>query len=219
MKGVILSLPVRSHQRRPRREFSSDVFIKKHLATVLFIIAFTAGVVWGAVVSVTADEAFLMDMDFLFTTNLNSRLSMGMLSSFGAHFASNFIFIAATAFCGLSPWGVGVLPFVLAFKGFGTGLSAAYLISTYGLKGLGFYIVVVLPGAFIFSLALTFMCSESASMSLHLAGNIFSKSENPSPQWLRVKKYLFRCVYFLFVSAVGALCDMFFWSFVSPLFF
>ena len=219
MKGVILSLPVRTHRRKPERDFSPGVFLKKHLSTILFTLVFAAGVVWGAVVSVKSDEAFLLDMDFLFTTNLSSRLSMGMLSSFGAHFASNFIFIFAATLCGLSPWGMGVLPFVLAFKGFGTGLSAAYLISHYGLKGLGFYIVVVLPGAFIFSLALTFMCSESSFMSVRIARCIFLKSENPVPLWLRVKKYLFRCIYFLFVSAIGALCDMFFWSFVSTLFF
>ncbi len=219
MKGVILSLPVRHHRRRHQRDFSLDVFLKKHLSTILFTLVFSAGIVWGAVVSVKADEAFLLDMDFLFTTNLQSRLSMGMLSSFAAHFASNFIFIIAATLCGLSPWGMGVLPFVLAFKGFGTGLSAAYLISAYGLKGLGFYIVVVLPGAFVFSLALTFMCSESSLMSVQIARCVFSKSENPVPLWLRVKKYLFRCVYFLFVSAIGALCDMFFWSFVSTLFF
>lgn len=219
MKGVILSLPVRSLPKRGKRDFSLSIFLKRNISAILFTLCFTVGVVWGAVVSVKADEAFLLDMDFLFTTNLESRLSLGMLSSFAAHFASNFIFIVAAALCGLSPWGVGVLPLVLAFKGFGTGLSAAYLISTYGLKGLGFYIVVVLPGAFVFSLALTFMCAESGNMSIYIARHIFSKSESPVPIRLSVKKYLFRCVYFLFVSAVGALCDMVFWSFVSKLFF
>jgi len=112
-----------------------------------------------------------------------------------------------------------VLPFILAFKGFGTGLSAAYLISVYGLKGLGFYVVVVLPGAFIFSMALLFMCSECCSMSVKLARHIFSKNQSTLPIFISVKNYLFRCAYFLFVSAVGALCDMLFWSFVSKLFF
>ena len=56
-------------------------------------------------------------------------------------------------------------------------------------------------------------------MSVYIARFVFSKSENPMPLWPRVKKYLFRCVYFLFLSAIGAVCDMFFWSFVSTLFF
>ncbi len=219
MKGVVLSLPVRSRHKSIRSDFSLNVFLKKNLTTILFTLAFTTGVVWGALVSVKADEQFLGKMDFLFTTNLNSRLSMGALSSFAAHFASNFIFFAACALCGLAPWGVGVLPFVLAFKGFGTGLSAVYLISTYGLKGLGFYIVVVLPGAFIFSLALTFMCSECSLMSVRLARCVFSNTEGAKPFLPVVQKYLFRCVRFLFISALGALCDMFFWSFVSKLFF
>ncbi len=219
MKGVILSLPARNKSRRVHRGFSFDVFIKRYLCTIIFTLFFTSGLVWGVVVSVKADESFLLDMDFLFTTNLQSRLSLGMLSSFAAHFASNFIFVAAALLCGLAPWGVGVLPFVLAFKGFGTGLSAAYLISTYGLKGLGFYITVVLPGAFIFSVALLFMCSECSTMSLRIARLIFFKYEDSVPVFLSVKKYFFRCAYFLFISAIGAVCDMLFWSFVSGLFF
>lgn len=219
MKGVVLSLPVRSRHKSIKRDFSLNVFLKRNLATILFALAFAAGVVWGALVSVKADEQFLGKMDFLFTTNLNSRLSMGAFSSFAAHFASNFIFFAACVLCGLSPWGVVALPFVLAFKGFGTGLSAVYLISTYGLKGLGFYIVVVLPGAFIFSLALTLMCSECSLMSVRLAHCVFSNVDGAKPFWPVVKKYLFCCVRFLCVAAVGALCDMFLWSFVSKLFF
>lgn len=220
MKGVILSLPVRSKPKKARRDFSPQVFVKRYLSTVIFTLFFTAGVVWGAVTSLKSSEDFLLDMDFLFTTNLESRLSASLLSSFMAHFASNFIFFAVTALCGLSPWGVGVLPFIVAFKGFGTGLSAAYLMSTYGLKGLGFYVVVVLPGTFIFSLCLLTMCGECSKMSLRLAKNIFlGKNEGTLPLSAYVKRYLFRCAYFLLCSAVGAVCDMIFWSFVSTLFF
>lgn len=219
MKGVILSLPARSKPKRAKRDFSLDVFVKRYLSTVIFTLFFTAGVVWGAVVSLKADEDFLLKMDFLFTTNLSSRLSQGMLSSFTAHFASNFIFFLAAVLCGLSPWGIGAIPFVLGFKGFGTGLSAAYLISAYGLKGLGFYLVVVLPGTFVFSLALLFMCTECSRMSLHIARCVFAKDESTVPIRLSVRNHLFRCIYFLFLSAVGALCDMVFWSFVSGLFF
>ncbi len=219
MKGVILSIPVRSRPQKPRRSMSLEVFVKRYLSTVIFTLFFTAGVVWGAVVSLKAEVEFLADMDFLFTTNLQSRLSQGMLSCFAAHFASNFIFFTAAALCGLSPWGVGVLPFIVAFKGFGTGLSAAYLISIYGLKGLGFYIVVVLPGTFIFSLALLFMSAHCTTMSLRLARFVFVKAEGAVPVTVYVKNYLFRCSYFLLVSAAGAICDMLFWSFVSGLFF
>ena len=67
---------------------------------------------------------------------------------FVACFASDFIFLAVVFLLGLAPWGIPFLPFVSAFKGFGTGLTAAYLIITYSLKGAGFYLLVVLPGTF-----------------------------------------------------------------------
>lgn len=219
MKGVILSLPARNKQKSSSRDFSAEAFVKKNLSSILFTLCYTVGVVWGACISVGAEDEFLSRMDFLFTTNLDTRLSMGMFSCFAAHFASNFIFFAAAVLCGLSIWGVGVLPFVVAFKGFGTGLTAGYLISAYGLKGIGFYIAVVLPGAFVFSLALVFMSSDCSLMSIRLARSLFSKNRSTVPVFMYLKGYFFRCTWFLFLSALGALCDMVFWSFVSRLFF
>lgn len=209
MKGVILSLPARGRSKREYKDY------KRHISTIVFTLFFAAGVILGAFASFSASEDFLLDMDFLFTTNLQSRLNAGVIASFGAHFASNFIFFAAALLCGLSPWGVGVLPFILAFKGVGTGISAAYLISTYGIKGLGFYLVVVLPGAFVFSLALLFMCCECSKMSLRFARFVFVGGEGN----FYIRSYLIKCTYYLVLSALGALCDMFFWSFVSGLFF
>lgn len=219
MKGVILSLPARNRKNRASVNFTPEIFVRRYLGTVVFTLFFTAGVIWGAFTSLKSDPEFLLDMDFLFTTNLNPRLDEGLLGSFMAHFASNFIFFTAVFLCGLSPWGIGVLPLTVTFKGFGTGLSAAYLMSTYGLKGLGFYIVVVLPGTFVFSLVLIFMCSESSRASLRIARCIFSKVQSNVPVAGYVKSYLMRCVYYLLMAAVGAVCDMFFWSFVSRLFF
>lgn len=219
MKGVILSLPRKGKAPRRRVEFSASVLLRQNLPQLVFLLFFATGVLWGAMVSVNADKDFLKDMDFLFTTNLDSRLSLGLLGSFAAHFASDFIFVAVAVLCGLSPWGIGVLPFVFAFKGFGTGLSAAYLISTYGLKGLGFYLVVVLPGTFVFSVCLLFLCTEGARMSLHFAYAVFGKGDLTPTINIRVRKFLSRCAYFLFLSAVAAVCDMLLWGFASKLFF
>lgn len=217
MKGVILSLPVRNKSKHRFSDFSLGTFLRKNSASLLFTLFFTFGVVWGACTALKAEDEFVSRMDFLFTTNLSSRLSMGMFSSFTAHFASNFLFFTAAVLCGLSVWGAGALPLVTAFKGFGTGLSGAYLISAYGLKGIGFYIFVVLPGTFVFSLALIFLCSESTLMSLQIAKSVFTK--NHSTASIHIKTYLLRCLWFLFLSVAGALCDMFFWSFVSKMFF
>lgn len=219
MKGVILSLPARNRKSTSFGNLTPELFVRRYLGMVIFILFFTAGVIWGALTSLKSDPEFMLDMDFLFTTNLNTRLNEGLLGSFMAHFASNFIFFIAVLLCGLSPWGIGVMPVMVAFKGFGTGLSAAYLMGTYGLKGLGFYLVVVLPGTFIFSLILIFMCCESARTSLRIARSVFSKSQSGVPIAGYVKSYLMKCAYYLLMAGAGAVCDMFFWSFVSKLFF
>lgn len=217
MKGVILSLPSKS--RASRSVGSVAGFIKQNFSLLVFAFCFTIGVVCGAAAFSRADVSFLEDMDLLFATNLHSRLSQGMLSSFVAHFASDFIFFAAVALCGFSPWGVGALPFIYGFKGFGTGLSAAFLISTYGFKGFGFYLSVILPGAFLFSLCLLFMCTECSKLSLRIAKLVFGTGDERAFSAEYVRKQLVSLLRFLLLTALSALCDMLLWSFVAKLFF
>jgi hypothetical protein len=91
---------------------------------------------------ITAAIALIVDIVvvvvLLFTTNLDARLGQNAVSTFCACFASDFIFLTVVFLLGLAPWGIPFLPFISAFKGFGTGLTAAYLIITYSLKGAGF---------------------------------------------------------------------------------
>lgn len=219
MKGVILSIPTRSKSKPSSGRISLDVFVKRYLFSVIFILCFALGIIRGAFASADAQAQLLEDMDFLFNANLQSRLSAGLLSSFAAHFASNFIFFSATVLSALSPWGAVALPCVAAFKGFGTGVFAAYLISSFGIKGVGFYLAVVMPGTFIFTMVLLFLSSESCRVSLKIARCIFGKTNLPAPLGGYVKSYLFRCVYYLLISALAAVCDMLLWSFAAKLFF
>lgn len=219
MKGVVLSLPVRNRAKRKHSLSSYLSFLRFNFPALAFVALFAAGIVGGVLVFSGCDSGFLEDLDFLFLTNIESSRGEGMLSSFVSHFAANFLFVAAAVLCGLSPWGVGLIPVCFAFKGFGTGISAAYLISTYGFKGFGFYLAVVLPGAFVFSISLLYLCIESSSLSLKISKAVFLSHKEGECLNPYLRNYLGKCVISLFVSALSAVCDMLLWQFVADLFF
>lgn len=222
MRGFVFSFSRR--RRRVPSHSSKGIssiprIVHRNMAVILFTFMFAGGMLMGSLSARNADSSFLAKMDFLFTTNLSVRLSQPVFSTFAASFASNFLFLFFVFLCGLAPWGMIAISAAPAFKGFGTGLSAGYLFITYGFKGVGFYLLVILGGTFIFSFALIMQCVQAHSMSCTIAKAVFSSSEGASVVPHYVRGYLMRSLYLLILTAASALADMMLWTAFSGLFF
>lgn len=222
MRGFVFTLkPVRRKaQRNFIRGFSDVSSVLRRYGTVIyFTFIFALGTLAGSIYAGRAGESFLQKLDFLFTTNLEERLNQPIFSTFSASFASDFIFLLFVFLCALAPWGALVLFIAPAFKGFGTGLSAGYLFITYGFKGIGFYLLVILGGTFLFSFALIIQCVQSHFLSCKIAKSVFkgADSEYPLPFFLR--NFLFRSLYSLVLTAAAAILDMLLWTAFSGMFF
>ena len=164
MKGIVLSLGL---PRKKRRLPDLKTIIRRHGTTLLFAALILIGLVLGAVYSKSADKNTLRSLDFLFTTNLESRLSQGAFGTFCACFASDFIFLLAVYLLGIAAWGIPFIAALLCFKGFGTGVTAGWLCVSHGLSGAGFYLLVLLPGTFIFCAALIGFAVRAFAFSKH----------------------------------------------------
>lgn len=221
MKGFVFSFT-----RRKKKPRSSGVrhftdlrgFFKRYGAGIFYTVVFTLGLLFGTVIAGRADSSLLKGLDFLFTTNLEARLNQPMYMTFVSSFASDFLFLLFVFLCGISTWSMALSWVAPAFKGFGTGLSAGYLFITFGFRGVGFYLLVILLGTFLFSFALIIECVSAHYMSMRIAKRVFSSSDN-APVLVFVKSYLLQSLYMLLITAVSALVDMLFWSLFSGLFF
>ena len=222
MKGLILSLPVRNKKSiTVKKEYKEDFRrdLRRYIPFIMLILSFTAGVVLGALAFKTEDKKFLNGMDFLFAANLKSGENLSFAGSFAAFFSSDFLFLSAVILLGLSPWGCGVIPFVYGFKGFGTGFMGAYLISSMGLKGFGFYVTVILPGAFMFSLCLLFFSVKAMGLSFRLGSALFFAKTGESALSAFVRRFLKISGKYLVLTALCAVCDVFFRCFVAEIWF
>ncbi len=186
MKSLVFSFKKTELGRRGIRRITlSDFhyFFKRYGIRVMFTAALLIGLAGGSVYAQNSGETLLNSLDFLFTTNLDARLAQNAAGTFCACFASDFIFLFSVFLLGLTPWGVFVMPFVVLFKGFGTGLTAGYLFAVQQLGGVGFYLLVLLPGTFLFCIALVMFSSNSFMFSKDMF--IYTFGKYPPKQSMR----------------------------------
>ena len=97
MKGIVLSFPGLDRSKtsgRPRLSYFK-YYIKRYGVRTAFVLALLTGLALGAVYAADSDIEMLKSLDFLFTTNLEARMSNGFMNTFCACFASDFVFLFA----------------------------------------------------------------------------------------------------------------------------
>lgn len=179
MKGIVFSFKkTDAGAGSIRRIKISDVryFFKRYGVKVMFFSLILIGLAAGSVYAQNADSEMLASLDFLFTTNLKSRMTQNFVGTFCACFASDFIFLFAVYLFGMSPWGIPAMSFAALFKGFGTGITAGYLFITNQLSGVGFYLLILLPGTFLFCIALVLFSTSAFYFSKRMFFATVSKT-------------------------------------------
>lgn len=215
MKGIVFSL---SRPRRKKRSFGKFRFpdfsylFKRYGVTLVFVLLILLGMVLGAMYAKSAESQTLKSLDFLFTTNLDARLSHSALGTFCACFASDFIFLISVYLLGTAPWGLPFELFVVMFKGFGIGITAAYLFISHGLGGVGFYLLVLLPGTFLFCIALALFSTSAFDFSKRMFMLVISKNPPQNPAREGLIKLSSRFLTALIITFAAALLDTLLWS-------
>lgn len=203
MKKIIFSAPFR---RRERRRLPN---IRKNILFMIFMLMLFGGITAGALGGRSADTKLMEKLDIIFLTNFKIRCSQGVIDAFVASFASAFIFILLIFLMGLSLWGwivTAVIPFI---KGYGYGLATGYLYSIYGLSGILYNLLIILPGAFLCSAVIAAAAQESFRSSFKLI-SIFRKSAVSDDPHIQMKKYLLSMLWLLFLAALSSALDMLF---------
>ncbi len=220
MRGFVLRFPA-IRRRKKYGEKSSNVrgFFSRYGVVLLYIFSFGIGMVFGVVKAGNASGELLKSMDFLFTTNLSARLTHPMYMTFASSFASNFLFLFLTFLSGLTAWGFILIFGIPMFKGFGTGLSAGFLVINFGFRGVGFYILVMLLGLFVFSFALIVECTQAHVLSRRIIKLLIFPKEIKEPVMVYVRDFLIRSLYVLIMGAIASCVDMLLWSFFAKVFF
>ena len=172
---------------------------------------FLLGLIVGAASSKSFDKDTFDKLDLLFITNIDARLDMSVFDIFVACFVSYFLFTLCAFSAAFSAWGFAAIPLLAAVKGFTVGLSSAFIFSLYKLSGIGFYILVILPGTVLFLFALIRYSAFGFRMSLrYMRLSMFGCDREPEIR-SHIKRFLKRSLTAFLSSGVCAVVDMVLW--------
>lgn len=173
--------------------------------TALLIMA--SGVVCGVLQGRKADALLLQRLDLLLCTNYELRHSQWWPDAFTASFASSALLLLIVLLLGLSVWG-GLLAVAAAFfKAYGYGLAAGYLYAAYGMSGIGYNLLVLLPGALasMAALAQAALCAFRCSLGLLRSLGKAPLRDDPRAA---VHSFLLQMLWQMLICALAAAADL-----------
>lgn len=215
MKGFVLTF--RNKQKAIRlpamkqRSYDLKELIKSYGIQSAFIAAFLIGLIVGAATGRGVRQEVFEKLDLLFITNIDARMEMGVFDIFISCFVSYFLFIFCVFLSALSVWGFTTVPLLSAVKGFTVGMSSAFIFSQYQLSGIGFYILVILPGTVLFLFTLIRYATQGFRMSLRfLRLSMFGSEKEPELR-IQLKLFIKHTMFALLSVGACAVTDMILW--------
>ena len=145
---------------------------------------------------------------------LNSGFVLAALNSF----LGQLPFAAAVFLSGTCMVGAVLVPSVLAIRGAVYGMTFAYAYFTYGLMGIVFSLLILIPAAVIASVGIILSSREAIGFSLSLARLAFPETKKPRIEEdfkLYCMRQLFVLIFFVTSAVVQALMSVSFISFFN----
>lgn len=192
-------------------------FIVDNKFAASLILTMIISMIFGAVCVNYVDLSTVKKLDILFLSDFDSRSNQGELYTFVSSFTCLFLFWLMLITSALSALGVIIVPGILIFRSWGLGLTSGYLYLIYGLKGVAFYILVLLPGIFISSIAFICMSVTSAKFSIRVLKKFLPHASEGS-LWNEMLLYIKKSGYILAIFMISSVIDMFFMKVFSNLF-
>lgn len=151
-------------------------------------------------------------------TELYKELNSGFLLSALNSFLGQLPYFAAIFLSGTCMVGAVLVPSVAAVRGAEYGMVMAYAYFAYGLTGIVFSLLILIPSAIIAAIAVILSSREALGFSLSLARLAFPETKKPRIEQdfkLYCMRQLFVIVFFVTSAVVQALMSVSFISFFN----
>lgn len=184
---------------------------RKNLPFLALFLLFLTGMVYG-VLMLRGGSLFELlhsySVNYLATIRENT-----LFQNFFSLFSSAFFYLLGAYLLGFSAIGQPFILLLPFFRGLGLGAFMGYFYVTYGLRGIGCCLLVVLPAALVALLALIIGCRESLRLSILLFSGFRSgKSASLGRNTLKLYhlKFLILIVFALISAILGTVCILLF---------
>ena len=180
----------------------------KNYVFIVLIVLFVIGMVYGTLIVKSKSYILLEKLTIITNDYVSIHANQPLINTFANTFFSIAIFILVPYLLGYSS--IGQLPTLLIplFKGLGLGSAMGQLYASYGLKGIGYSALIIIPQTVISLFAIIVACRESIKLS-NLLFYTFASKQGKDINLNTIKlyniKFLILCVIALVASIVSAL--------------
>ena len=132
---------------------------------IIICLAFFAGAMIIGAGFIKSITIFNTEICNIISNFLNIRQELSILSLFFNSILINYCCLLILILFGMSCIGIPFGILIVMLKGFGMGILSGLLFSAYKISGIGYYLLIILPGGIIANSALIFMASSSCFFS------------------------------------------------------
>jgi len=193
------------------KEFNVDVIvrdikfsIKKNYKVTFLVAVFIISMIIGAAAVKTTNGELIKR---IVTVYQSKRTNQSFLQTAVSGLLSALPLFLIVFFSGFYPLGAPVIVLAPVYKGLGTGLTMGYLYSQWGLKGVVYSFILIVPTTLIYMISMVFSCKEA----LRLSGTIL-RELTPKARMDKmvddVKLYLKRFFAFFIIILLSCLVDL-----------
>ncbi|MGI6772816.1 MAG: stage II sporulation protein M [Acutalibacteraceae bacterium] len=179
--------------------------MKDYYRLVLLISLFIAGMLIGALTFKNSGSNISTLLTDMVIKQSAERTSQAAIVTFINSLLVNAAFVGIAFTMGMCCIGtpfIGLLPLI---KGLGLGMVAGYFYNN-DVAGILYYLLIILPGAVISTVALIISCGESIRMSGEML-KVVSSKKSASPDG--IKTYMSRYIIIVVLILISSVMDMF----------
>lgn len=192
-------------------------YIKTQWQLLLISSFFISGLVSGTLTAVgyiqSGDEA----LGIIVSGFVSSRTGQAFGEIFLSSIISSLPFIVAAFLCGVCAVGIPFIPIIAISRGIGLGISLGYFYVCYGINGILYCLLMIIPGAVISSTALLLACKQSLEYSYLLFCHVFMTHKRQDKA-IDIRIYSMRYAVFAVMIILSAILDAGFASLFSGFF-
>lgn len=196
-----------------RTSVKTSVLNNKNTIFIILLFFYILGMIYGSLLIKSDVDLVWSKLEFITNEYRAMQTEQAVISTFCNSFFASFIFLFLPYLFGYSSigqFGTLLVPF---FNGLGLGCALGYLYLNYGLKGVGYSALIVIPHSVIALFALIIACRESIKLSNLFFQSFLPKQEktiNLSAIKLYNIKFVILCAILLFAAFINVLTVMLF---------
>lgn len=171
------------------------------LSSVLLLVGILIGTISVGHYSSQSSDILISSFKSFITHRKNTNFVEILFSSF----FSEFCIITICLFSSFGVIGIPVIPLMLLFKGFTSGVLSGILYRFYSLQGIAFSNLILLPSEIFAYFSLIYLSSKCFKLSLKflsLLRDVSSKGIVVRPDCVSTSKKYLLCVIIVFVSSI-----------------